>query len=163
MEIVGHRRLFAWVLPFLLAGCTASLGPGTGSRTPAGDDPLAQVGHWNLQAATDARGQPITAALPNGRAVHALAFAGGTLAIEGGCNHIGGTYRIDVQGALVVPEIQSTLMACADQALMDADAAISGLLQGRSQWRIAESHPEQLFMDHADGRRSSWIADRPAR
>lgn len=157
------RIRIAWLLPLLLAACTASPGPETGSKVASVDDPLDRVGRWNLRAATDARGQPIAAALPNGRAVHALAFAGGALAIEGGCNHIGGSYRIDAQGALVVPEIQSTLMACADQALMEADAAIAGLLQGRSQWRIAESYPEQLYMDHADGRRSSWVADRPAR
>jgi heat shock protein HslJ len=153
----------AWILPLLLAACTASPVPGTASRQPAGDDPLAAVGRWNLQAATAADRQPIATALPNGRAVHALVFDGGTLAIEGGCNHIGGTYTIDAQGALVVSEIQSTLMACADQALMDADATISSMLQGRSHWRIAESHPEQLHMDHADGRSSSWVADRPAR
>jgi heat shock protein HslJ len=154
----------AWILPLLLlAACTASPVPGSGSPTRAGEDPLAAVGRWNLQAATDARGQPIAAALPNGRAVHALAFAGGSLAIEGGCNRIGGNYHVDAQGALVVPEIHSTRMACADQALMGADAAVSLLLRGRSQWRIAESHPEQLYMDHAGGRRSSWVADRAAR
>lgn len=151
----------AWVL--LLAGCAANPVPGAGSQQAAGHDPLAAVGRWHLQGATDASGRPIAAALPNDRAVHALAFAGGTLSIEGGCNHIGGSYRIDPQGALVVPEIQSTLMACADHALMEADAAIAGLLQGRSRWRIAESYPELLYMDHADGRRSIWVADRATR
>lgn len=153
----------AWTLPLLLAGCAANPVPGAGSQQAAGNDPLAAVARWHLQGATDADGQPLAAALPNGQAVHALAFTGRTLAIEGGCNHIGGSYRIDAQGALVVPEMQSTLMACADQALMEADAAISGLLQGRSQWRIAETYPEQLFIDHADGRRSSWGADRTTR
>jgi heat shock protein HslJ len=157
------RIRLACVLSLLLAACTASLGPGTGSPTPAADDALAQVGRWNLQSATGAQGQAIAAAFPNGSAVHTLVFADGVVGIEGGCNHIGGRYRIDPQGALVVPEIQTTLMACADQALMDADAAVAGLLRGRSQWRIAESYPEQLYMDHADGRRSSWLADRPAR
>lgn len=54
-------------------------------------------------------------------------------------------------------------MACADQAPMDADAAVSGLLQGRSEWRIAESYPEQLFLQHAEGRRSHWIAVRTSK
>lgn len=75
---------------------------------------------------------------------------------------MGGRYTIDANGRLVVSEIQSTLMACADGALMEADTAVAGLLQGTSEWRIAESYPEQLFLEHADGRRSHWVADRPA-
>ena len=43
---------------------------------------------------------------------------------------------------------------------MDADAAVAGLVEGTAEWRIAESWPEQLFLDHADGRRSAWVADR---
>lgn len=144
----------------LLAACTASFVP---PAAPAGNDGLSGVGRWRLQSASDAQGRPIAAVLPHGRAVHALVFADGAVGIEGGCNHIGGRYRIDADGRLVVAEIQSTLMACADQALMAADAAVSALLQGSSQWRIAESYPEQLFMDHADGRRSHWLADRGAR
>jgi heat shock protein HslJ len=53
-------------------------------------------------------------------------------------------------------------MACADRALMDGDGAVADLLRGTSEWRIAESYPEQLFLEHADGRRSSWVAVRPA-
>jgi heat shock protein HslJ len=147
-------------LALLLAACTAGTVP---DPAPPGQDPLAMVGRWKLQGANDAAGRPIAAALPGGRAVHALAFDGAALSVEGGCNRIGGRYRIDAQGALVVPEMHSTLMACADRALMDADAAVIGLLQGRSRWRIAESHPEQLHMDHAGGQRSRWVADRTAR
>ena len=150
----------AFLLPLLLAACSTGIPPGT--QAPATPDALAQVGRWQLKGASDAHGQPITAVRPGGKAVHVAAFADGTLAIEGGCNHMGSRYHIDRQGRLVVPEIQSTLMACADQALMDADAAVAGLLHGTSEWRIAESYPEQLFLDHADGRRSSWVADRPA-
>jgi heat shock protein HslJ len=151
---------FALLLPLLLVACTSNVAPGESPRSSGGDDALAQVGHWNLQSATDAKGQVITAAFPNGSAVHSLVFADGVLGIKGGCNHIGGRYRIDAQGRLLVPEIETTLKACADQALLGADAAVSGLLQGTSRWRIAESYPEQLFMDHADGKRSSWVAAR---
>ena len=38
--------------------------------------------------------------------------------------------------------------------------AVAGLLRGTSEWRIAESYPEQLFLEHADGRRSHWVAER---
>lgn len=150
----------AFLLPLLLAACTTGTPPDT--QTHTSPDALAQVGRWELQGATDAQGQPITAVRPNGKAVHVAVLADGALAIEGGCNHMSGRYDIDGHGRLVVPEIQSTLMACADQALMDADTAVAGLLRGTSEWRIAESYPEQLFLQHSDGRRSHWVAVRPA-
>lgn len=149
------------LLSLLLAAC-AAVGPGADPQAPASQDPLAQVGRWTLQAAADAQGRPLAEALPHGKAVHSLVFAGGAVAIEGGCNHMGGRYRIDARGRLVVVEIQSTLMACQDQALMAADGVVAGLLQGASQWRIMESYPEQLRMDHVDGGSSYWVADRPA-
>jgi heat shock protein HslJ len=145
----------------LLAACAGGMAPDPGSPG-TGSDPLAQVGRWALQGATDAGGQPIAAALPGGRAVHALVFEGDRVAVEGGCNHNGGRYRIERDGRLRVLEMQSTLMACQDQALMAADNAVSGLLEGVAQWRIAESYPEQLTLDHADGRSSHWVAQRPA-
>ena len=144
----------------LLAACAGGMGPDPGS--PAADpNPLTQVGRWALQGARDADGQPVAAVLPGGRAVHALVFEGDRVAVEGGCNHIGGRYRIERDGRLRVLEMQSTLMACQDQALMAADTAVSDLLEGVAQWRIAESYPEQLTLDHADGRSSHWVAVRP--
>jgi heat shock protein HslJ len=151
---------FAFMLSLVLAACTACAPTATQPDVPASHDALAQVGRWKLQGATDAAGRPIAAVAPHGEPVHAVVFADGALAIEGGCNHMGGRYAIDGQGRLVVREIQSTLMACADDALMTADSAVAGLLQGTSDWRIAESYPEQLFLDHADGRRSHWVAVR---
>lgn len=149
------------LLFLLVATCAACAPTVTQPDTPAGPDALDQVGRWKLQGASDAAGQPIAAALPGGMPVHAIVFSDGSLAIEGGCNHMGGRYHVDGQGRLVVAEIHSTLMACADQALMTADSAVAGLLQGTSEWRIAESYPEQLFLQHADGRRSQWVAVRP--
>ena len=150
----------ALLLSLLLAVCTSCAPTVTQPDAPAAPDALAQVDRWNLQAATNAAGQPIAAVRPDGEPVHAVVFNNGALAIEGGCNHMGGRYDIDGQGRLVVPEIQSTLMACANQALMAADSAVAGLLRGTSEWRIAESYPEQLFLEHADGRRSHWVAER---
>ncbi|NZA27131.1 META domain-containing protein [Luteimonas sp. SJ-92] len=151
----------AGLLPLLLlVACSGAMAPDPGP-TDAAADPLAQVGRWSLQGATDARGQPIAEVLPGGRALHALAFGGGRVAIEHGCNHIGGSYRIESGGWLRVGEMESTLMACEDQALMAADAAVAGLLEGRAQWRIAESYPERLVLEHDDGRSSRWVADRP--
>ena len=148
-------------LMVLLAAGTACTPTVTQPDGLAVTDALAQVGHWKLQGATDAQGRAIPAVLPNGTAKHGIAFDQGALAIRGGCNQMGGRYTIDGKGRLVVSDIQSTLMACADESLMRADSAVAGLLQGTSEWRIAESYPEQLFLAHADGRRSHWVADRP--
>ena len=153
----------AFLLLLLLAACTAGVPADTQPGAPAATDALAQVGRWKLQGAAYAQGRPITAVLPQGRAVHSLVFADGQLAIEGGCNHIGARYRIDGSGRLVVPEIESTVMACMDRDLMAADRAVSALLHGTSEWSIAESYPEQLSLQHTEGRRSHWVAVRPAR
>lgn len=152
----------ALLIPLLLAACTAGLSTDPQPGAPAGADALAQVGRWKLQGGTDGQGRSIAAVQPHGQYVHALVFDDGRLAIEGGCNHIGGRYRIDAGGRLVVLELQSTLMACMDEDLMAADSAVSALLQGTSEWSIAESYPEQLSLQHGDGRRSHWVADRPA-
>lgn len=142
----------------LLAACTTANAP----VPPPGDgtDALAQVGRWALQGATDAGGARIDAAFPGGSAAHTLSFDGGKVALEGGCNHIGGDYRLDARGRLVIGPLHSTLMACAETGRMEADAAVSALVEGTSEWRIAESWPEQLFLDHADGRSSHWVAVR---
>lgn len=157
------KPCLALLLPLLMAACTVPVPADPAPVPPAGTDALAQVGRWKLQGAADAQGRPIADVLPGGKAVHALVFNDARLAIEGGCNHIGGRYRIDARGRLVVSEMQSTLMACEDAALMQADGAVSALLEGSADWTIAESWPEQLSLRHDDGRRSHWVADRPAR
>lgn len=146
----------ALLLAALLAACASPPAP----PAPHATDALAAVGRWNLQAAQDGAGAPMTVLAPGGAAVHAITFDGTRVAVLGGCNHIGGTYRYGPRGALVVGPMQSTLMACEDTARMDADAALAALLEGSAEWRIAESWPEQLFLDHDDGSRSHWVADR---
>ena len=157
------KSCLALLLPLLVAACTAPVPTATPPETPPVTDALAQVGRWKLQRAVDGKGLPIPDVLPGGRGVHALVFSDGVLGIEGGCNHIGGRYHLDAEGRLVVPDIESTLMACEDEALMRADSAVSALVKGRSNWAIAESWPEQLTLRHEDGGRSHWVADRPAR
>lgn len=151
-------------LALLLAAC-ASPPPAATPGVPAagGTDALAQVGRWILQGAVGPDGRAIPGVAPHGNPVHAIAFADGSLAVQGGCNRIGGAYRYAPDGALVVAPLASTRMACADTALMDADAAVGALLEGSAAFRIAESWPEQLTLDHDDGSRSHWVADREAR
>lgn len=150
-------RPAACLLLLSLAACTTAPAPPPADDGP---DPLAQVEGWILQGATDASGTRIDAAFPGGQAIHALVFDDGAVALEGGCNRIGGAYRFDGEGRLVIDPLRSTRMACADAARMQADSVVAGLVEGSSEWRIAESWPEQLFLDHADGRRSHWVADR---
>lgn len=149
----------ALLLSLSLSACVVST-TGPDRNAAAGTDALAQVGHWRLQGATDTDGARIDALFPNGKAVYSLHFDAGRVGIIGGCNQMSGRYRIDAEGRLIVSEVVSTLMACEDRALMSADAAMAGLLEGPSDWRIAESYPEQLYMDHAGGRASSWVAER---
>lgn len=143
-------------LALLLAACASPPAASPGGQA----DALAQVGRWTLQGARDPTGASMTVLAPGGAPVHALAFDGTRVTVLGGCNHIGGRYRIEADGTLVVDALQSTLMACQDTARMDADAALAALLEGRARWRIAESWPEQLSLDHADGSSSHWVADR---
>jgi heat shock protein HslJ len=58
-----------------------------------------------------------------------LAFSKGTLAASGGCNAMSGPYTIKGD-TLIAPTMASTMMAC-DQALMDQDTWLSGVLSGK--------------------------------
>jgi heat shock protein HslJ len=154
-------RLSWLVIVPALAGCTAGVPTGAPSPGgPTGPDALAQVGQWTLQGASDADGRRVDAAFPHGTALHGLAFAGGRVQVTGGCNAMSGTYRIDAAGRLVVGALAATKRACADPALMAADAEVADLVEGAAAWRIAESWPEQLFLDHDDGARTQWRAVR---
>ena len=144
------------LLAVLLAACASPPAPPANHAT----DALAQVGRWNLQGAHAPGGAPMAVLAPGGVPVHAIAFDGTRVTVLGGCNHIGGAYRYAPGGALVVGPMESTLMACEDTGRMDADAALAALLEGSAEWRIAESWPEQLSLDHDDGSRSHWVADR---
>lgn len=149
----------AITLALLLGGCVAPQ-PGPAPHAPRPPDALAAVGRWTLQGADDAQGRAIAAVAPHGIPVHAMALTDGTLVVEGGCNRMRGAYRYAANGDLVVAALASTRMACADTALMDADTALGALLEGRAGFRIAESWPEQLTLDHDDGSRSHWVASR---
>lgn len=165
---MAKARAGSPIAAFMPAGCVLALLLSACASPPpapaAGQvDALAQVGRWTLQDATRSDGRPLAELSPNGAPVHSIDFADARLTVHGGCNHIGGGYSYDADGALVIGPMQSTLMACEDTARMDADRALAGLLEGSATFRIAEIWPEQLTMDHDDGSRSQWVADRPAR
>ncbi|MFI7597465.1 META domain-containing protein [Actinoplanes sp. NPDC049681] len=63
-----------------------------------------------------------------------LTFRPGTLAAEGGCNHLTG--KLAVEGdRLVVTDVGGTLMACSPE-LMEQDAWLTAFLQARPHWEF---------------------------
>ena len=94
------------------------------------DGAMAQVltaHRWSVQSATDGQGRPIDAVSPAPDRAIVFGFTGARLNIQGGCNPMTGSYRIDAQGQLIVGRMASTMMACEGPA-MQADAALSALL-----------------------------------
>jgi heat shock protein HslJ len=127
------------VLASVLAACSPGQ-PGTvapGSAPPAGGQhmgatgvtlvPVLEAHRWQLESATDGRGQPIAAVSPGPGRAFVFRFSDGRLAIEGGCNRMTGAFKVATDGQLTVGRLASTNMACA-APLMQADAALSDIL-----------------------------------
>lgn len=118
-------------LACLLACTTAacSMSPVAGAATRLSDAALS-AHPWVLEQATRADGQPVAALQDKPGKPFALTLQHGRLGVANGCNHMGGQYRL--QGdELVIGDLMSTLMACADNRLMDADGAMGEALKGR--------------------------------
>jgi len=86
-----------------------------------------QIYRWTLQSATDGQDRPIDGLPPSNDHPVVLNFSGTALNIQGPCNRIVGAYQINAARQLTVNGRASTMMAC-DPALMQADAALSGVL-----------------------------------
>lgn len=82
---------------------------------------------WSLESATDAQDRVIEALSPRKDHPVVFEFSGTRLAIQGPCNRMTGSYRINAAKQLTVSGTASTNMACAPE-LMLADAALSDLL-----------------------------------
>jgi heat shock protein HslJ len=81
---------------------------------------------WTLQSATDGAGRPIDELLPPGHPF-VMNFDGARLSIKGGCNQLVGGWRLHPTGQMTMGRLAGTMKAC-EAALMQADAALSGLL-----------------------------------
>lgn len=81
---------------------------------------------WTLQSASDAAGQPIAALLVPGHPF-VMTFDGARVGLRGGCNQLSGSWRLSPQNQLSIGRLASTMKAC-EQALMQADAALSAML-----------------------------------
>lgn len=160
-------------LVLALAACTPPE-TGTGTTKPAAEPAVAEPAaasdatpidaatlaaqYWHLDTATDASGQRIDALFPSPGQPLTLTFEDGRLGVSGGCNRIGGDYRIDAQGRLQAGKLVSTMMACED-ALMQADRAIMALLEQPLAARIDHGEPARLILQAADGATSAWIGE----
>jgi len=91
---------------------------------------------WNLESATDGQNRIIEALSTRKGHPVVFEFSGTRLGIQGPCNRMMGSYRINAANQLAVSGMASTNMACAPE-LMLADAALSGLL----------ANPLQVEMD----------------
>jgi len=108
-----------------LAGEAPSPAPRSRTADPAVVRAL-QDHRWTLQSATDSAGRPIEALLPLGHPF-VMSFDGARLSIKGGCNQLVGSWRLHPTGQMSMGRLAGTMMAC-DEPLMQADAALSGLL-----------------------------------
>lgn len=102
----------------------------TGGEPAAGEpaDPLDGTA-WIL---TDFSG----VALPDG-AVVTVEFADGQMSGISACNSYGGAYEI-VDGAIVVDEMASTLMACLDEGIMELESQVQQALMGISGFSVSD-------------------------
>ncbi|MGE5251859.1 MAG: META domain-containing protein [Bacteroidota bacterium] len=119
-------------LVFALSAC------GQGSGQPAGD-PLNGTS-WALASIDGA------AALPNVTAT--AAFADGQVSGSGGCNSYGGSYTVNGD-KIQIKQVVSTLMACADQGVMDQESAFVGALSKAKTFTITDG---KLEIQTADGK-----------
>ena len=99
-----------------------------GAKAPPG----CSLGHalqdhrWTLQTATDGDGKPLDALLVPGHSF-VIHLAGERIGIQGGCNQLSGSWRLNPPNQLQVGPLASTMKAC-EAPLMAADKAMSLLL-----------------------------------
>jgi heat shock protein HslJ len=111
----------AAVIVLLGVACGSSTSSSPDS-TGADDSPL--DGRTFLSQSVTEDGQPRVMA---GDQPIRLTFADSRIAANPGCNSMGGTYSLDVD-RLIVADLATTEMACADVALMDQDSWFADLL-----------------------------------
>lgn len=107
-------------------GAAPAPAPGAAAADPALSRSL-QDKVWTLKSGTDAGGQPIAGLMPPGQPF-VLRFDASRLSVSGGCNSMGGGWRLDGAGKLVVGRMASTMKAC-EPALMQADRTLAALLE----------------------------------
>ncbi len=136
------------VSALLMAACTSTpeVPLGSTTRKPASASNRLQVleSHtWRLQSAVDIQNQRIAALSPQDVPPIVFGFGGDRISIQGGCNQMGGRYRITAASQIEVDQIVSTRMACKPE-LMQTDAALSTFLAKPLQIEVIDGASPQL-------------------
>jgi heat shock protein HslJ/uncharacterized lipoprotein NlpE involved in copper resistance len=131
-----------------------TLQPAADSSTPAPEPPRrnadASLAHelqdhrWTLQTAIDADGKPLDALLVPGHPF-VIHLDGERIGIQGGCNQLSGSWRLDPGNQLKVGPLASTMKAC-EAPLMAADKAMSLLLAQPLQARLEPGQAPTLHL-----------------
>jgi len=126
----------------LLAGCQsapASTGA-TGAVTPAGSTATTHAAatlpryHWQLQEATDGKGQRVSALFVAGAEPVQLDFSDGRIAVSQLCNTMSGSYTLTADTLRIGP-LASTMMACVDGA-RTLQARYASVLLNANEYRL---------------------------
>jgi len=150
------KRILLLALPIaLLAACTAA-DKGktitTASETAAApstlDANVLTANHWLLDDASDGSGARIDGLFVRADKPLTLDFGDGRLSVANTCNRMGGSYGLSGDTLTVAP-LASTMMACADEALMALDQAAGKRLEGTLKVRRLD--PSTLVLTTAGG------------
>ncbi len=127
-----------------------TLMPSVAAATPAGPAQVQtlEAHRWSLDSATDGHGRRIEAVAPGPGRQFVFGFSGSRLHVQGGCNQLGGSYRIDAEGRMTVSRMAATMMAC-EPAKMQADAALSDLLARPLKVELFEDAQPRLRLTSA--------------
>jgi heat shock protein HslJ len=113
---------------------------------------------WQLQDATDAKGNRIGALLVRPDQPLQFDLADGRIGIQNACNGIGGDLRIDGD-SLHISALVSTKMACLDPAVMALDDEIAKRLQGAPRIQLHDGDPPRLTWTAANGDVLHFVGD----
>lgn len=155
------KRLLLLALPLALAGCPK---PAEQAATPAEpaaapiaataegtvDASLLSRYHWRLASATDAQGQRIEALFAQPGKPVQLDFRDGRLGVANTCNRMGGSYTLG-GSTLTAGRLASTMMACADPALMALDQEVGKRLEGTLKLATTTGDAPTLTLTTATG------------
>lgn len=123
-------RLAVVVSAFLVLAALGGCGRGAGQRqTPSGEELPEQREFLSTRVFEGGEPKDLAA----GSRIR-LAFAGGELRADAGCNHLGGTARLE-EGRLVVEGMGGTEMGCPDE-LMKQDQWLTDFLTSRPRWNL---------------------------
>ena len=145
-----NLSLIPWLLLLgsVVVGCLIS----GDSQAQAGETVprahLLESATWVVQDVRGADGNPVEGFATANRPL-TLRFAAGRLVVGGGCNAASGSYRV-VEGKLIVGPMASTMMACADSALMDQDQRVGSALAVPLALTLDED-PVRLTLQAAGG------------